>query len=167
MSILNVNYAKKDVIKMIKYRNKLSSGDFLSKLLYLNRYNRLLIRNGSFIPLNSKLGKNIVFPHGILGIFISQGAVVGDGCTIFHHVTLGSNTLSDSKGNGSPVIGNNVFIGCGAKIIGNVHIGNNVRIGAGVVVTKDVPDNCTVVGASPRIIMHKNVKDNSFVPFNK
>jgi serine O-acetyltransferase len=55
-------------------------------------------------------------------------------------------------GGGGPIIGNNVFIGAGAKIIGNIKIGNNVRIGASCVVVEDIPDNCTVVMHKPRII---------------
>ena len=57
--------------------------------------------------------------------------------------------LGGGKG---PIIGDNVFIGAGAKIIGNVKIGNNVKIGAGSVVVEDIPDNCTVVMHKPRII---------------
>ena len=114
------------------------------------------------IILYTSISDNIVFPHGIYGIFISQGAQIGDNCTIFHQVTIGSNTLPDSKYFGSPKIGKNVYIGAGAKIIGNVTIGDNVRIGANAVVTKDIPDNATVVQASPRIILHNEVRDNRF-----
>ncbi len=76
---------------------------------------------------------------------------------------MGSNTLSDSKNPGSPTIGDNVYIGAGAKIIGNVKVGNGVRIGANCVVTEDVPDNGTVVLPKPRIICHGEARDNSFV----
>lgn len=57
------------------------------------------------------------------------------------------------------MIGDNVYIGAGAKIIGNVHVGNNVKIGANCVVFMDVPDNCTVVMPKPRII--RNLESNS------
>lgn len=56
---------------------------------------------------------------------------------------------------GAPVIGDNVFIGAGAKIIGPVHIGNNVKIGAGCIVAEDIPDDVTVVMERPRIIIHE------------
>ena len=108
------------------------------------------------IPLSAQIDGLPVFPHGAAGIFISMRAKIGTGCTIFHQVTIGSNTLEDSKHQGAPVIGDNVFIGCGAKIIGGVHIGNNVCIGANCVVTKDVPDNSTVVMPEFRVIPRKS-----------
>ena len=116
------------------------------------------------MPLNASIGKGIVFPHGLCGVFISQGATIGDNCVIFQQVTIGSNNLNDSVNRGAPTIGNNVYIGAGAKIIGNCKVGNNVRIGANTVVTKDVPDNVTVVGAGVKIIEHQCVMDNSFIP---
>lgn len=92
-------------------------------------------------------------PHGFAGVFISKDAKIGKRCTIFQQVTIGSNEEKQSKGFGAPRIGNNVLIGAGAKIIGNVKIGDNVKIGAGCVVCKDIPDNSTVVMPHPRIIV--------------
>ena len=92
-------------------------------------------------------------PHSFSGIFISSESTVGEGCTIYQQVVIGSNKIKESKGYGAPVIGNNVLIGAGAKIIGGVKIGNNVRIGANCCVTVDVPDNATVVMEKPRIII--------------
>lgn len=126
------------------------------------RYNAIIRKMNSFIPLSVEFLGEPCFPHGIIGIFISNQAVIGKNCVIFHHVTIGSNTLVDSKGYGFPSIGDNVYIGCGAKIIGNVKIGNNVRIGANCVVTSDIPDDSTVVLENPRIIGHRHKKDNSF-----
>ena len=79
-------------------------------------------------------------------------------------LTIGSNTLIDSKSGGAPIIGDNVYIGAGAKIIGNVKIGNNVRIGAGCTVTRDVPDNCTVAQNLPAVIQKDAPQDNRFLP---
>ena len=87
---------------------------------------------------------------------------MGSGCTIFQHVTIGSNTLPNTKNPGAPVIGDNVYIGAGAKIIGGIRIGNNVRIGANCVVTTDIPDNCTVVLPAPRVIQRAEPMDNTF-----
>lgn len=87
---------------------------------------------------------------------------MGDNCVIFQQVTIGSNTLQDSKYYGAPTVGNNVYIGAGAKIIGNVHIGDNVRIGANAVVVRDVPENTVVVMASMRYISRENI-DNRYV----
>ena len=88
-------------------------------------------------------------PHGLNGIIVHMKAHVGANATIWQQVTIGS------SGGGTPWIGDNCKIGAGAKILGGVHIGNNVTIGANTVVTKDVPDNSTVVGASMRFIEHK------------
>lgn len=76
-------------------------------------------------------------PHGFYGIFISQRAKVGEGCTIYQQVTIGSNDLPNSRG-GAPIIGNNCLIGANA------------------IVVDDVPDNCTVVMNKPRVIVRKN-----------
>lgn len=160
------NYQLRELKKFYFLKNKMCTNRFY-KVLFYNAYYRLLNKCGSFIPYDCKMGNNVVFPHGIKGIFISQGAVIGDNCVIFHHVTIGSNSFKDSKKNGSPVIGKNVFIGCGAKIIGGIHIGDNCRIGAGAIVTKDVPDNSTVIMESMKIIDHEIIRDNSFIPYKK
>lgn len=88
-------------------------------------------------------------PHGLNGIIVSHNAVIGRNCTIFHQVTIG-----EGKG-GAPVIGDNVLIGAGAKVIGGIRIGSNVRIGAGCVVAQDVPDDTTVVLQAPQMIMRR------------
>lgn len=82
---------------------------------------------------------------------------------IFHHVTIGSNNLKDSLKRGSPIIGDNVYIGAGAKIIGAVRIGNNVRIGANCIVVKDVPDNCVVVTKGTCVIKKEIQLDNTYI----
>ena len=93
-------------------------------------------------------------PHGLYGIIVTHNAIIGRNVTIFHQVTIG-------EGNGgAPTIGDNVFIGAGAKIIGNITIGNNVKIGANCVVFMDVPDNCTVVLPKPRIIIHEQSEES-------
>lgn len=132
------------------------------RLYYRLRHQWYLEKFGSSIGLDARFDGVPVFPHGFYGIFISEGAKIGKNCVIFHQVTIGSNTLRDSAGKGFPTIGDNVYIGCGASIIGNVHIGNNVRIGANCVVTQDVPDNATVVMERPRILIRKEAGDNRF-----
>ena len=137
------------------------------RFFYRYRYTRYQRRANAFFPIHADVAEMPVFPHGLYGIFISSGAVIGKGCVIFHQVTIGSNTLEDSKGKGAPVIGENVYIGAGAKIIGNVRVGNNVRIGANCVVVKDVPDNTTVVPAEVRYIYRNEPLDNSFFKYQK
>ena len=138
----------------------------LSGYLKKQMYNRLVDKYNAFIPLGVQFAECPVMPHGIHGVFISSGAQIGYNCTIFHQVTIGSNTLRDSHHCGAPVLGNNVYIGCGAKIIGNVHIGDNVRIGANCVITVDIPANCTVVLEKPRIIQKEN-NINTFTTYEK
>lgn len=84
--------------------------------------------------------------HGLNGIVVAGGAIIGENCYISHQVTIGR-----SRGE-APVIGDNVYIGPGAKIFGGIHIGNNVKIGANCVVFENIPDNATVVLQKPRII---------------
>ena len=87
--------------------------------------------------------------HGT-GVVIGETAVVGNDVTLFHGVTLGG--TGKEKGKLHPTIGNNVFIGSGAKILGNIVIGNNVKIGANAVILKDVPSNVTIVGVPGKIV---------------
>lgn len=121
---------------------------------YAPLYKLFQLRHGSYLPLECLIKGNIIFPH-LQGIFISCGSVIGKECTIFQHVTIGSNYTKDSKNIGAPSIGDNCIIGVGAKIIGKVCIGNNCKIGAGVVISQDIPDNSTVVVDKPRILLNQ------------
>lgn len=152
-----------DVKRLMILRTKHNnSNNRILRLFYTVLYQRICKRNNCFIPWTAVLPDDTVFPHGLYGIFISQGAVLGQRCTVFHQVTIGSNTLEDSKNYGAPEIGDSVYIGTGAKIIGAVKIGNNVRIGANACVTVNVPENSTIVPASCKIISHDKPRDNIF-----
>ena len=80
-------------------------------------------------------------------------------------MTIGSNTLQGSARYGAPILGRNVYIGAGAKIIGRVTVGDNVRIGANCVVVDDIPPNATVVMEKPRILLRDEPLDNTFHPW--
>lgn len=121
---------------------------------------------GASIPVNKEINR-FTTPHQLYGIFISSGAVIGENCVIFHHTTIGSNTLSDSTNQGAPQLGNNVYVGVGAKIIGNVKIGDNVRIGANCIVVEDIPSNATVVMEKPRVIIKNYERVNNFIPWKE
>lgn len=82
--------------------------------------------------------------HGFATIITAKS--IGDNVWINQQMTIGH------KGESAPVIGNNVRISCGAKILGGVRIGDNVVVGAGAVVVKDVPSNCVVAGVPAKII---------------
>ena len=116
----------------------------------------------SYIGIGAKFANHPYLPHGLSGIFISDGAEIGKNAVIFQNVTIGSARSIGSKNNGTPVIGDNCFIGTGAVLIGNIKIGNNVRIGANATVYTDVPDNSVVVSGETKIIQKENL-DNRFI----
>ena len=131
-----------------------------SKLLRL-AYDHHFMDLGSFIGLGSRFESKPYFPHGCRGVFISSDAVIGKDAVIFQQVTIGSNSLPDSKHPGSPVIGDGAYIGAGAKLIGGIVIGDNCRIGANAVVYEDMPDNSVAVCAPTRIVKKEHL-DNTF-----
>ena len=88
-----------------------------------------------------------------MGVVIGETTIIGDDVKMFHGVTLGG--TGNQKGKRHPTIGNNVEIGAGAKVLGDITIGNNVRIGANAVVLKDVPKDHIAVGV-PAKIKEKN-----------
>lgn len=126
-------------------------------------HDRYLAGLGSYIGLGARFDGPPTFPHGPLGVFVSNKAHVGRDCVIFHQVTIGSNNLADSDGRGAPTIGDGCLLGAGAKVIGAVVVGANVRVGANCVVVKDVPAHAVVV-AQPARVIQKDALDNRFVP---
>lgn len=124
--------------------------NIFTRVYSLYRIKRMDARNcasmGTHLDKSAFFSTPPILPHGLYGIIVSHNAVIGKNVTIFHQVTIGQ-----GKG-GAPTIGDNVYIGAGAKIIGKVTVGNNVKIGANCVVFMDIPDNCTVVLPKPRII---------------
>ena len=132
----------------------------LIKLLHLIYCKKAEAKNaasmGTALNAGAQFASQPNLPHGLAGIFVSHSAIIGENCTILQNVTIGS-----SKGK-APVIGANCIIGAGAVIIGDVKIGNNCCIGANTTVSKDVPDNTTVVSATPRYIEHKEKVDFKF-----
>ena len=100
-------------------------------------------KTGIEIHPGATIGRNLFIDHGS-GVVIGQTAIIGNNVTMFHGVTLGG--TGKDKGKRHPTIEDNVFIGSGAKILGNIVVGKNSKIGANAVVLKDVPPNSTVVG---------------------
>lgn len=144
-----------------KHKVNQTNNAFIKQLLLLS-YDNALLKYGSYIGYSAKFAEIPLFPHGIIGVFISAGAEIGKNCVIFQQVTIGSNTLVDSDRKGAPIIGDNCYIGAGAKIIGNVRIGNNCRIGANCVIVNDIPDNSVVVLNAPRIIQKENMNNRYY-----
>lgn len=103
---------------------------------------------GIEIHPGAKIGKGFFVDHG-MGVVVGETSIIGDNVLLYQGVTLGGTGLE--KGKRHPTIGNNVVIGGGAKVLGNITIGDNSYIGANAVVIKDVPPNSTVVGVPGRI----------------
>lgn len=91
------------------------------------------------------IGGGLILQHGFATIISAES--IGENCKIYQQVTIGYNHRLEA-----PVLGDNVEVCCGAKIIGGVHIGNRVVVGANAVVVDDVPDNCTVAGVPAKIV---------------
>jgi len=104
---------------------------------------------GIEIHPGAKIGKGFFIDHG-MGVVIGETSEIGDNCTIFQGVTLGG--TGKERGKRHPTLRNNVVIGAGASILGDITIGDSSYIGAGSVITKDVPPTSTMVGVPGRII---------------
>ncbi len=104
---------------------------------------------GIEIHPGAQIAHRLFIDHG-MGVVIGETAIVGDDVTLYQGVTLGG--TGKEKGKRHPTIRNNVAIGGGAKVLGNITIGENCRIGADSVVLRDVPDNSTVVGVPGHVV---------------
>ncbi|GAC1463741.1 MAG: serine O-acetyltransferase [Chamaesiphon sp.] len=112
---------------------------------------------GIEIHPGAAIGRSVFIDHG-MGVVIGETAIVGDYALIYQGVTLGG--TGKESGKRHPTLGENVVVGAGSKVLGNLQIGNNVRIGAGSVVLRDVPSDCTVVGVPGRIVYRSGVRVN-------
>ena len=125
-------------------------------LFFLARMVSQLSRNITGIEIHpgAIIGNRLFIDHG-MGVVIGETAEVGDNCTIYHQVTLGGTGKEYKKRH--PTIKDNVVIGAGSKVLGNIVIGNNVKIGANSVVLKDISDNQTVVGIPGKVVEKKQL----------
>lgn len=114
---------------------------------------------GIEIHPGAKVGRRLFIDHG-MGIVIGETTEIGDDVLLYQGVTLGG--TGHERGKRHPTLGNNVVVGTGAKILGNITIGNQVRIGAGSVVIRSVPDHSTVVGVPGRVVRSRGegLEDN-------
>ena len=133
--------------------HRLARGLWNRRLYLLGRltshFGRLL--TGIEIHPGARLGRRVIIDHG-MGVVIGETAVVGDDVYLYHQVTLGG--TSSERGKRHPTIGNNVIVGAGAKVLGDILIGDGARIGANAVVVQDVQPHATVVGIPARPIEH-------------
>ena len=131
--------------------HRVSHGLHRLGLPFIPRFFSQLARffTGIEIHPGAQIGKGVFIDHG-MGVVIGETAIVGDYALIYQGVTLGG--TGKESGKRHPTLGENVVVGAGAKVLGNLQIGSNVRIGAGSVVLRDVPSDCTVVGIPGRIV---------------
>ncbi len=113
------------------------------------------IVTGIEIHPGARIGRRFFIDHGE-GVVIGATTIIGDDVLIYQQVTLGG--TGKEHGKRHPTLGNNVIVGAGAKVLGNITIGDFVRIGAGSVVIEDVPEYSTVVGIPGRVV-HRAVVD--------
>ena len=114
---------------------------------------RFALKYGIDISRNAKIGEGAYFPHITAGVVFRGNVRIGNNLTCLHGVTIGNDGRSSK---GFTIIGDNCFIGAGAKIFGDIELGDNVTVGGGAVVVSNVPDNVTVAGIPARIISRVN-----------
>jgi len=115
--------------------------------VYKALYKLIQVVTGIELPCEATVGRNFIIDH-FGGVVISGYATFGDNCRIRTGVVVGLRRVDEKV---APVIGNNVDIGAGAKVLGPIRIGNNVVIGANAVVLCDVPDDAAAVGVPATI----------------
>lgn len=108
---------------------------------------------GIEIHPGAKIGEGFFIDHG-MGVVIGETAEIGDNVTVYQDVTLGGTSHQHTKRH--PTLGNNVVVGVGAQLIGNITIGDNTKVGAGSVVVTSVPPNATVIGVPGRVVAVRN-----------
>jgi serine O-acetyltransferase len=131
-------------------QNRISRFFFRQAFWFLHRY----VRNnfGIEIMRGARIGRYVQFMHQG-GVVIHSASRIGDGCLIRHCVTIGARSRKHAKA--APVLGNNVEVGVGAVIMGDIVIGENAVIGANAVVTTDVPADGVVFSPKPEIVVRK------------
>lgn len=124
---------------------------FTHKMRFLGRWLSQLAKRRTGVEIHpaAKIGRRLVIDHGT-GIVIGATAEIGDDCLLYQGVTLGGTGAEREKRH--PTLGNNVMVGCGAKILGPFRVGDNARIAANAVVLSEVPPNSTVVGVPGRVV---------------
>lgn len=133
------------------------------------------IITGIEIHPGARIGRRFFIDHGE-GVVIGETTIIGDDVLLYQQVTLGG--TGKESGKRHPTLGNNVIVGAGAKVLGNIIIADNVRIGAGSVVVDDVPEHSTVVGVPGRVVqravtdhegnlMHNRIPDPIKCEINK
>jgi len=134
------------------WAHHLSHWLWLHNMRFLARFVSQVARvfTGIEIHPGAELGRRLFIDHG-MGTVIGETAIIGDDVTLYQGVTLGG--TGKEKGKRHPTLGNNISVGSGAKLLGNITIGDNCRVGAGSVVLRNVPANSTIVGVPGHIVL--------------
>ena len=111
--------------------------------------NRVKRKTGAEVHPASTIGKFLLIDHGV-GVVIGETSIIGNNCTIYQGVTLGG--TGKEQGKRHPTIGDNVMIGAGAKVLGNIYVGDNVKVGANAVVLENITSSNTVVGCKGKVV---------------
>lgn len=149
-------YRFQKLMRKVEYYSNCKKG-FLNKIItsiLKYRYKKAQIKYGFSIPINT-FGPGLLIQHRGT-ICVNGSARIGKNCRINVDVNIGTNMEKEEE---APQIGDNCFIGPGAKLFGKINIGNNVAIGANAVVNKSFPDNVTIVGIPAKIVNNVGTKD--------
>lgn len=147
---------KRKLFSLNAYRLYRISRFFREKKMYLissiiDKFNCVL--HNSYISSESDIGERCTFAYGGIAVVIHRQAKIGNNCMIGQCVTIGSKgSTKKNPANTAPIIGNGVYIGAGAKVIGNITVGDYCLIAPNAVVTKDVESYSVVAGIPAKVI---------------
>lgn len=121
--------------------------------------------SGVEVHPGAEVGQRLFIDHGT-AVVIGATAAIGDDCVLFHNVTLGGTGRHDGRRH--PSLGNNVFVGTGAILLGPISVGDNSKVGANsFIIMRDVPSDCTVVGVPARIVKQDGVRVDKELPVTR
>ena len=148
-----LTYSGLHAVLIYRLAHRLYVHQFRTTARALSQLGKLL--TGIEIHPGAKIGKGLFIDHGA-GVVIGETAEIGDNCLLYQGVTLGG--TGKGKGKRHPTLGNNVMVGCGAKVLGPFKVGDNAKIAANAVVLEAVPPNATAVGVPARVVRRDGVK---------
>ena len=150
------NYPQYSLVRLKRLCEKYGNCKVVYVILWL-LYRRKNIKYGCDIPAQTIIGKGLKLEHQN-GIVLNPGVIIGEYCTLLNGVLCGN----EKRGNrmGTPTIGNKVYIGTNAIIVGNISVGNDVLIAPGAYVNFDVPDHSIVIGNPGKIILKYNATES-------
>ncbi len=148
-----LTYPGLQALSYYRFAHKLYRAGFRFLARVVSQLGRFM--SGIEIHPGAVIGKGLFIDHG-MGVVIGETSILGNNVTLFQGVTLGG--TGKEKGKRHPTLGDNVVVGAGAKILGNIHIGDNVSVGANAVVLENVPANSTVVGVPGRVARREGKK---------